>query len=119
MEGEDCGDTGEGDMKNVLLALWLAIWAALLFTFNVAIQERDSDVVLYFGMHALTFPSGFLVVWLLGALGSIGFSLPSGVLGQYIFISIFVLAGYCQWFILLPKLVRLFRRAQPSKRRMG
>ncbi len=101
-------------MKNILLVLWLATWAALLFTFNVVIQERDSDVVIYFGMQALTFPSGFLVVWLLGALGSIGFALPNGVLGQYIFISIFVLAGYCQWFILLPRLVRIFRRAQPS-----
>lgn len=101
-------------MKNILLALWLAMWAALLFTFNVVIQERDSDVVLYFGMQALTFPSGFLVVWLLGALNAIGFSLPNGVLGQYIFIFIFVLAGYCQWFILLPRLVRFFHRAQPN-----
>jgi hypothetical protein len=98
----------------MLLALWLAMWAALLFTFNVVIQERDSDVVLYFGMQALTFPSGFLVVWLLKALGSVGFYLPNGVLGQYIFISIFVLVGYCQWFILLPRLVHLFHRAQPS-----
>jgi hypothetical protein len=105
-------------MKNLPLALWLAAWAVLLFTFTVAIQERDSDVVLYFGMMALTFPSGLLAVWLIRALDTLGLSLPNGVLGQYIGLTLFILVGYCQWFVLLPKFFRFFK-SRPTRRSSG
>ena len=80
----------------------------------MVIQERDSDVVIFFGMLILTFPSGLVVVWLIRTLASLGLTLPGGVLGQYMGLAVLVLVGYCQWFVLLPRLVRLVRRAQPG-----
>src|ERR1043166_2223840 len=100
-------------MRKLLTALWLVAWAALFITWGVVIDARDSDVVLFFGMVVLSFPSSLLLVGLLRTLAPFGFGFPEGVSGHYMGVGLFILLGYVQWFILIPWLIRGLRQAQP------
>ena len=65
-------------------------------------QYPDTDLLVIYALAVLTFPSGLLCIWALGLVSwalsiSIGFSLPAGLLGSCIYISIAGIGGYVQW----------------------
>ena len=96
-----------------LLAIWtwLGLCLAVLGFAFVQRQIHDMDIAYTYLMLFLTFPAGLLVALVLAAVGA-SVSLPTGFIFALISWPLFVILGYLQWFVLLPKTVRRFR--QPS-----
>ena len=108
-------------MRRALLTVWLVMCVTVLaFTLYAYAPGPRSDAgVLFAGaMSALTFPSGLLVsgaVAMLAELNDGNLPAPIGDLSPSIGFTVlwlaFCMAGYLQWFKLLPW---LWRRLRPS-----
>ena len=61
-------------------------------------------------MLFLSFPIGFLVAVTFGLLAVGGLYLPAGLTFVAVAWPLFVVAGYCQWFIILPAAIRKVRQ---------
>jgi len=101
-------------VTRVLRAVWLLSTAGLLAftlaTWNQA-ENRDLDLFMTWGMIVAAFPSSFAVVYICGALLMwAGTAIPTGRLGIALVWCVFFGAGYLQWFVLIPKLLRSRRR---------
>jgi len=99
-------------LGRVLCVLWLAACATLLLD---ALWERntmpDTDIVFALSMITLTFPIGYGLGTLAGFAFLFlykhwGIVVPGGFLANAISWIILVLAGYFQWFVLIPWLYR-------------
>ena len=112
----------------LLKVAWLcsAVAAALGVAWYGIVEDelkRELAVVFYVFLLLLTFPSGgavqLLAVAVLSSLEFIGLgSLLKGeksLIGQFLFLQIFVCAGYFQWFVAIPWLWRKWK-AHRSRR---
>lgn len=103
--------------------LWLAICLASLIGAYKAyrgISDRQVEEGLGFEMMVLSFPASFVVVAgviLVGMLlGLFGLGLPASSKPEMIATwLLFVTAGYVQWFIVIPKIPRWWRRRTEQK----
>jgi hypothetical protein len=96
------------------LTLCLAAFALYTATYNQT-THRDNDIVLAYIFFALGFPASLLAAWAIGGIAYTAFHLfgltvlPNGRAGMLVTSVLLVLAGYVQWFILLPRLWRWVR----------
>jgi hypothetical protein len=97
-------------------ALWLSACAALLWfvltTWSPG-PNSDAATLYYWGMLALTFPGGLLVIGLVVAL-LVVLTHPPLVPDAVAFVVVwvgFVAVGYWQWFALVPRFVRRWTRS--------
>ena len=101
--------------KRLLLGLWsLACVAVLLITIikHDGAAESDIGIFLAWAMLTLTFPIGLLVAALFAALviaqEELGIQTVGWIQSSYVDLAllwfVFVVAGYWQWFYLVPKL---------------
>jgi len=72
-------------------------------------HNGEAHILFAILMVALTFPSGFLLASTIGSIGYLldtymGLTLPSNEIMLFPLWFAFVVFGYCQWFILVPKL---------------
>ena len=99
-----------GAVKIAWLSVWLVLTVSLVATYN-STTNRDNYLVLDVALLALTFPIGFSVVGLyvlVGVLLEKLFSreLPAGRVGMSVDSLVFLTAGYLQWFVFVPRLLR-------------
>ena len=99
--------------------LWLlaslAVLAITLYTYDPA-TAKDADLILVYGMFALAFPSGFLVAAFVALLAYVeektGVPMINANYGRGTITLMwlcFVVAGYLQWFGLVPWLMEKWR----------
>ncbi len=97
----------------------------LLFTLHLydgTPATRDAELILLYGMMALSFPASQVVALILGAIGYLSemwgesLSIPSNYLTLVAEWLVFLGVGYLQWFVLLPWLWRRWksRRVKPA-----
>jgi hypothetical protein len=111
----------QGKMRNHLFAIakwsWIACSVAVLLVTLYSYDGKpnsDADVLLAYGMLALSFPLSLLLSAIVGVVGYLAYSMYGYVL-QTSYWSIvltwmcFFIAGYWQWFKLLPWLIRRMR----------
>lgn len=104
-------------MKTVLKATWLGcavfVLVASLYLYDGK-PNSDADVILAYGMLGLAVPVGFL----LAAIAALAFEALHATTGyvvevSYTYIAVtwacFAIAGYLQWFVLLPWLIGKIR----------
>lgn len=113
-------------MKNITLffkvawtVLCVIVLMATLYFFDGK-PNSDADTLLAYGMLVLSFPMGLLVVLLLGAVGHLAYMVFGYVATvSYLSIifswSVMFAAGYLQWFVLLPSLLRRLRARDASR----
>lgn len=87
----------------------MLLFAACLIPF-VQTRNADYEVFLIYGMTLLTFPIGLPMAFLIAAVQSLlplsaSGDLPS-VWSLTLFWLLMLIAGYVQWFVILPKLIR-------------
>ncbi len=102
------------DMKSRAMGLkmlygFLALGMLLYILRNVL--EKDADIVFFAGMMALTFPSGMIVSMVMAALLYIvltvfGVQFDNSIPFYLVVWTVYVIAGYFQWFMVLPKIRR-------------
>lgn len=103
----------------VLKALWtLLALGVLVLTFSIydgTPATRDAELILLYGMMALSFPTSYACLLILGALGFFAekwwgsLSINSGYATLIVeWLALFVV-GYLQWFVLLPWLWRKWK----------
>jgi hypothetical protein len=97
---------------------WVFVCMASIAFFTVTYNptfNRDNDIVLAYVLFVLGFPACVVAGW---AISGIGYTadrlfgvvlLPNGRMGMVITSALLVLAGYAQWFILLPRVLRWVR----------
>lgn len=88
---------------------FLALGMLLYILRNVL--EKDADIVFFAGMMALTFPSGMIVSMVMAALLYIvltvfGVQFDNSIPFYLVVWTVYVIAGYFQWFMVLPKIRR-------------
>lgn len=95
--------------------VWLAVslaalFAAILFA-NRSIPDaiKGADTILVYIMLILSFPSALLVPLVLMAIAPLLWGSGSGLVGLSGMWFLFVIAGYLQWFVLLPWLWRKWK----------
>jgi hypothetical protein len=99
----------------VLKALWLLACVSVLAhtLIHHGLEHRDAGVALFLTMLALSFPSGWLSLVMLKLLEMLNlFDISKATELQTIliaWITLFVL-GYLQWFVIVPAIVRWWRR---------
>lgn len=102
--------------RHIFLILWLAavgsIFAWTQVSYHAQVDPQlKSEILLRHGilMLALTLPSGWLLTALIGAIVSfVGFELI-GIADAFLVSLTCAVAGFLQWFILLPWLWRKWR----------
>jgi hypothetical protein len=105
-----------GAVKIAWLSLAVLIAVPLVVTYNPT-SNRDNDIVLGYGLLALTFPSGLVVAALYASVGytlEVLFSaqLPVGRLAMIVDCAVFLSAGYLQWFVVIPSIWAALKRKQ-------
>ena len=93
---------------------WLLLCIGLVALFSVTYNEtshRDNDIVLGYFLIALAFPASLLSIWLVGwvielpyLLFGTNISIPGGWMGMLLTSPLIIVAGYLQWFVLVPRL---------------
>jgi hypothetical protein len=108
-------------VKRIVLISLRVAWLAICLSFLIKSQRAyrggsdwKTEEYLAFEMMVLTFPASYLVAGLLiltgGILGLVGLRLPPpSKAGMTVDWLIFVLAGYLQWFLIVPILWRKTR----------
>jgi hypothetical protein len=83
----------------------------LIITWN-STSNRDNDIVLAYAMMALTLPIGFVVIGIFVLIGMAiePAQLPSARLGMIVTSAAFIAAGYFQWFIAFPAVLKAFNK---------
>lgn len=107
---------------------WLLLCIGLVVLFALTSNDtshRDNDIVLGYLLIALAFPASLLSIWLMGwvtelphLLFGANISIPGGWVGMVLTSPLIIVAGYLQWFVLIPKLWR-FATASQRKRRLS
>lgn len=107
---------------------WLLLCIGLVVLFALTSNDtshRDNDIVLGYLLIALAFPASLLSIWLMGwvtelphLLFGANISIPGGWVGMVLTSPLIIVAGYLQWFVLIPKLWR-FAAASQRKRRLS
>jgi hypothetical protein len=107
--GGDPADTEIMAMKNLTKIVWLILACGLIACLAIPPLQPDDErgIAFAYGMGALTFPVGVALLtlggiaeWAFPSLLHVGGSRPSLVVAG----SVFVLAGYLQWFVWVPRL---------------
>lgn len=101
---------------------WLALASGVLvftlYLYDGTPATRDAELVLLYGMLALSFPASQVVALVLGAVGYLaealggGLSIPTNYLTLVVEWLVFLGVGYAQWFVLLPWLWRKWKSRQ-------
>jgi hypothetical protein len=98
-------------------AVWLSACGALLW-FVLATwspgPNSDAATLYYWGMLALTFPGGLLVIGLVTSL-LVVLTHPPLIPDAAAFVVVWVglvVVGYWQWFVLMPRVVRRWTRSE-------
>lgn len=106
-------------MAKIIKSVWLLVCIAVAIWGTLA--GGDADIVAVYILGALTFPIG-LIVYVIGSgvLGLFAKADPNfGVSYDFaisvVMYSLTILAGYWQWFNLLPKCLAQFRKWRASK----
>lgn len=109
-------------MGRVVKWLWILIALLALLASLVAYDgtpNSDADLLLAYAMLSLSFPSGLVIAISLGLLGQIAYAI-TGYVFTTSYASIAVdwliafVAGYVQWFVLLPWLWRKWNAKRAS-----
>ena len=101
--------------------IWIVVCVWVLVHTLVAYHQSHNEevgIILIYLMTTLSFPSGWLIVFMLSGLGFVlyklfGFYLPGGYPGIILDWLIIFAAGYFQWFILIPFIAKK-QRAKPQ-----
>ena len=98
------------------LFIWFTVCLLVLVFAFVQRDIHDTDIAFTYFMLYLTFPVGYLLAYLAGFVlmslnHAYGIVAPGGFVPNLVAWVLFVIAGYFQWFVLLPHLVRRFRGA--------
>lgn len=108
-------------IKILTKTVWVSLNVMILIWFFVlTFQTRwEEQILLFYAMNALSFPSGLLAYRILAWLLYLLFPITS--LNDYVDVSIMwagvFAAGYLQWFKLLPWLVRKLRAMRFSSKK--
>jgi hypothetical protein len=112
-------------MKLVLKVVWSLLALGVLFLtlsiYDGTPATRDAEVLLAYGMMALSFPFSQVCLLLLGAVGFViekwwgVVQVPNGYMPLFVSWLAFSLAGYWQWFVLLPWLWRKWTQFKASR----
>lgn len=111
-------------MKRPVLSAIKAIWLLLatgtflltLSLYNGTATTSDSELILVYGMIVLSFPSSLLILLAVGLFGHLAvaagveFSIPTNYLVLTIEWIVFLCSGYLQWFVLIPRAWRRWKR---------
>jgi hypothetical protein len=89
-----------------LLALCPLGWEAYALIFNL---PSDAIVVFFFAMGVISFPAGLLPLYGHSLVAPISTTSLGGVVELLVIWSLITVAGYFQWFVLLPGLIRSIR----------
>lgn len=101
-------------MKKWLIAAWLILVVCIQAYYLPKIgTERGALVGLGAAMFVVAFPSSFFV-FLIGTfvVQSFGRHLPQSPIFDFLAWQIFVVVGYIQWFVLLPRAISRIRKKQ-------
>lgn len=98
-----------------IVALWALACVAMLAFIVVKMPQKDADIVFVIGMGILCFPISILVtVAVTAALGAVlsccGVEFKNTVPFYLVVWLIYFSAGYMQWFLLIPRLCRRWKR---------
>jgi hypothetical protein len=103
---------------------WLLLCIGLVALFACTYNEtsfRDNDIVLGYLLIALAFPASLLSIWVIGWITELphllfgaNFSIPGGWVGMLLTSPMIIVAGYLQWFVLVPNLWHLTRMQTPK-----
>jgi hypothetical protein len=105
----------------IWLLLATSTLVATLGLYDGTAQTRDAELVLFYGMFALSFPASLVILMSVGALGysatlfGISMAIPMNSLVLTIEWATFLVSGYLQWFVLLPWCVRKWKTRQTKK----
>lgn len=113
-------ESGTHRTSNIVVGLKIA-WIMLSFivlAYSFAPYKEpynaETEILLVYLMGVLSFPSSLLVVLLMGAmaavLGHFSISMPSNHMTGVLVWLVFFIAGYLQWFRLVPFLSKLFAK---------
>ena len=99
-----------------VLSLWLAACVSVLVFAFIQRNIHDTDIAFTYLMIFLTFPIGYGLAALLGLIfwglyNLFGVFSPGGFLPNTFTWIIFVVAGYFQWFVLIPWLYQKLRKS--------
>jgi hypothetical protein len=106
----------QGPASKILTVAYVLACAVVLGYAVAARHIRDTDIFVAYAMLFLTFPSGFVVAALFagvayGLSDAFGITVPGGLGNNIVVVLTFGVAGYIQWFVLLPWLWRKVERA--------
>jgi ABC-type multidrug transport system permease subunit len=96
-------------IKYLLLITWLSFCVYSLISFYNN-DHHEAEALLFGVMSLLTYPICYLVFLFSWLLDTLNIAIPDNNLTIFISWVIFVLLGYYQWFILIPKIFRWIRR---------
>lgn len=107
-----------------LLGLWFAACVAVLVFAFVQRDVHDTDIGVVWFMIFLTLPVGYGLAAFLGGVllllyETFGLVVPGGFLFNSLWWFLFVAAGYCQWFLIVPWAYRRVRKSSNSKGKNG
>jgi hypothetical protein len=101
--------------KKILLIIWLVLCG--LVPLFVRWGAHDAEESFFLLMVMLTFPSGFLLAAsldiLFGLLGKAGVYVPGNYVFYIVLWLLFAFIGYVQWFVIVPWIIRKFKKALP------
>ena len=94
-------------------SLWAAMAVILLGATLLLLKSgrSDADLLLSYGVAILAFPLGLVAGPIVGQ-----FSMAAGLLQTAVTWALAVGLGCLQWFVLIPALLRLCKRTEPSER---
>lgn len=110
--------------RSIFIFLWLVVnvlifaWTIVGYHAQVDLQLKD-EILLRHGlvMLLLTLPTGFALTALVSSIASLMSAQAVGVAGALLVSLICAIAGYWQWFVLLPWLWRKWKARSSAKPR--
>lgn len=121
--------------QNAVRIVWLLLCFGVLFMTMLMMHERDIGIVFGWGMLVLTFPLGWLLITIFGALTLYSYDFSPKVSNQelinelgsknssvYLMMTIFIIwlalvaVGYFQWFRIVPWIFQRFLHIRDIKR---
>ena len=102
----------------ILKILWFVVNIMIIVYFSYLHYTIDKDAVIPF-VYLITFPSGFLIPYLYMFSSYLNtFSIKNALYISDIIIPgiLFMIIGYIQWFILLPKIKKDFKSKKEKRK---
>ena len=111
-------------MKNILKGIWFSInLIILIYAIYLYQIDKDGAIVFAYLMFLVSFPLGFAVPFVFICMDTcVGYDINMHYDSFPIVIDIFIpwvlflIAGYLQWFIILPKILKYFRSKSKNRR---